>query len=330
MNVSEISMAEPIGGDLMQAAPIRPLRNRLALKQIIKDRVKRAVVTVGCGLNSILGYRAGNRLGILMYHRVVDPVPGIDPPTWNITPAGFHEQLAGLLARGFQAWPLQRVIEHHDLSKELPPKVFVVTFDDGHESVYTNGWPVLRELGVPATVFLSTAFLDSQKPFPFDDWAGAGSSLAPIETWRPLSSAQCREMMADGLVDLGAHTHTHQDFGDRSLDFRLDLAINVNELQSLYRGPKPGFTFPFGRVNPGLMDAAQNGSVTCALTTFGIPVNACDSPFGWGRFDVEAWDTSQTLAAKLGGWYSWSPKLQRRLSSLRDCWKSRRKMKWDE
>ena len=325
MNLSEIAMIAPVGGDLTQSAPTQPLLNRRKVKSIIKDEVKRAVVTIGCGLNSILGYRAGNRLGILMYHRVVDLVPGIDPPTWNITPAAFREQLTGLLARGFQPWSLQRVIQYHDLNKDVPPKVFVVTFDDGHESVYTNGWPVLRELGVPATVFLATAFLDSQKPFPFDDWAGAGSNLAPIETWRPLSSAQCREMMADGLVDLGAHTHTHQDFGDRSLDFRIDLATNVNELRSSYRVCKPGFAFPFGRVGPGLMDAARNGSVTCALTTFATPVNARDSPFGWGRFDVEAWDTSQTLATKLGGWYSWASRLQRRLSALRDCWKSGKK-----
>jgi peptidoglycan/xylan/chitin deacetylase (PgdA/CDA1 family) len=297
--------------------PVKPLWTRPSLRNVIKDRAKRAVVAVGCGMNRIIGCRTPNSLGILMYHRVVDAIPGIDPPTWNISPAGFREQLSGLLDQGFRPWSLRRVIEYHELGKKLPPKSFVVTFDDGHENVYTNAWPVLQSLKVPATIFLATAFIDSQKPFPFDDWVAAGSSLVPIESWRPLSSAQCREMAADGLIDLGAHTHTHQDFSDRSLEFRIDLTTNVNVLKSSYKTTKPGFAFPYGRVNPALMDAAQDCSVTCALTTLGIPVNTLDHPFGWGRFDVEAWDTSRTLAAKLGGWYSWAPRLQRHVSSLR-------------
>ena len=307
----------PFVSESKPPAPIRPLFNRRTLRSFVKDKAKQAVVGFGCGLNWLFGCRTGNGLGILMYHRVADSVPGIDPPTWNITPARFREQLVGLLDRGFQPWPLRRVIEYHNLGKELPPKVFVVTFDDGYESVYTNGWPVLRDLGIPATVFLATAFVDSQKPFPFDDWSGAGSSLAPIETWRPLSSVQCHEMMDNGLIDLGAHTHTHQDFGNRSQEFGTDLAMNVKELTSSYKIPDPGFTFPYGCVSPELMDAALKCSVTCALTTLGSSVNAFDSPFGWGRFDVEAWDTSSSLAAKLGGWYSWAPKVQRRVAMLR-------------
>ena len=39
--------------------------------------------------------------------------------------------------------------------------------------------PILREHGVPATIFLATAYLDSPDPFPFDDWPWAGAADAP-------------------------------------------------------------------------------------------------------------------------------------------------------
>ena len=106
----------------------------------------------------------------------------------------------------------------------IPRRTFVVTFDDGYESVYETAWPILKELSIPATVFIVTSYLDSGRPFVFDDWAAAGSAAAPAAAWRPLSTAQCNEMARDGLIELGSHTHTHADFRGRPEEFRRDLA----------------------------------------------------------------------------------------------------------
>ena len=294
-----------------RARNLAPLKR--ALFCIARDLAKRTVARTGCVLDWLFGRMPGSGVGILMYHRVVDHVPGMDPPTWNITPAKFEAQLAGLLERGFEPWPLRRLLAFHESNRNVPPNVFVVTFDDGHESVYLNAWPVLRSLGVPATVFLATAFLDSQSAFPFDDWSGAGSDQVPIEHWRPMSSAQCTEMARDGLIELGAHTHTHQDFFARLQDFRQDLSINVNLLQSVYQTGQPALAFPFGRVNKGMLEMARSLGVTCAMTTTATPIDPKTPPLGWGRFDVEAWDTAATLAAKLDGWYSWAVRLRKRV-----------------
>jgi peptidoglycan/xylan/chitin deacetylase (PgdA/CDA1 family) len=294
---------------LRDSAP--PLRRRLV--HLAKDMSKRVVAHTGSGLNRALGGRSGSGVGILMYHRVVDHVPGLPAPTWNITPGKFHDQLAGLLRRGFEPWPLRRLVEYHNQERPVPKKVFVVTFDDGHESVYLYGWPVLRKLQVPATVFLATAFIDSQQAFPFDDWVGAGTSYAPIETWRPMSSQQCRDIVSDGLVELGAHTHSHQDFAGRLEEFHTDLGLNVDVLQGSYAAASPALAFPFGSVNKGMLDVAHEVGVTCGMTTRAMPIDVSQDPFGWGRFDVEAWDTAATLAAKLNGWYSWAVEMRRRV-----------------
>jgi peptidoglycan/xylan/chitin deacetylase (PgdA/CDA1 family) len=242
----------------------------------------------------------------------------VSKPTHNVTPVDFRCQITGLLSRGFSVWALRQVLQYRKSGKPIPPRTIVITFDDGFESVYTNAWPILRELDIPATVFVSTAYLDSMTPFPFDAWGNAWQRRVPAECYRPLSTAQCCEMAAEGLIELGAHTHTHRDFRDRPDEFREDLQISVDVVRERFGEPEPSSAFPFGAPHRGyasecLVDAARKTGVCCALTTECVPVDPQSDPFRWGRFNAFPWDTGATLAAKLGGWYGWAGRLKRRV-----------------
>jgi peptidoglycan/xylan/chitin deacetylase (PgdA/CDA1 family) len=205
------------------------------------------LATRGLGvLSACLGPRSDCGFGILLYHRIAIPPAGAPAPTWNVKPARFRAQMEGLLARGYRAWPLGRVLAHHDAGQSIPPQTFVVTFDDGYENVYRQAFPALREHDVPATVFVATAYLDSYDPFPFDDWPCAGSPGVPGETWRPLRTAQCEEMLASGLIELGSHTHVHADFRHHPEEFRHDLALSLEVLRTKFGVREATFAFPFG------------------------------------------------------------------------------------
>jgi peptidoglycan/xylan/chitin deacetylase (PgdA/CDA1 family) len=282
-----------------------------------KNFSKRAIGWVGAVLNRSFGNRAGERAGILTYHRLADYVDGVAAPTWNVTPAAFRAQMSGLLARGFRPWPLRRLIDCHHRGETAPAKTFIVTFDDGHESVYHHAWPVLKEFGIPAAIFLATAYLDRQEPFPFEDWPAAWMRSAPAAAWRPLSTLQCREMAAEGLIELGAHTHTHQNFAARPWEFHSDLEICVEHLDAQFGCREPTFSFPYGIATSALRAAVRQAGLACGLTTRSAVVEPSDDPIGWGRFHVETWDTADTLAAKLEGWYSWAPGLMRCLTAGR-------------
>jgi len=300
-----------------RGAIARTQQSASAVKRAADVTSRRVVVSAGCGLNWLMGSRANGRIGILMYHRFANHSSGVMPPTWNVTPVAFRAQLAGLLERGFQAWPLRRLIDSHRQGTAAPLKTFAVTFDDGHESVYRYAWPILRELGVPATLFLPTAYVDSKQALPFDDWSAAGSVEAPPESWRPMTSEQCRAIAADGLVELGAHTHTHQDFRSRLDDFDRDLSENIDVLRSRFGVVDPPFAFPFGHATAAMMNIVRRSGLSCGLTMAARLVHLRDEPFGWGRFHVERWDTSSSLEAKLSGWYSWLPQIRRQLAGWR-------------
>jgi peptidoglycan/xylan/chitin deacetylase (PgdA/CDA1 family) len=83
------------------------------------------------------------------------------------------------------------------LAAPLPPArdPVVVTFDDGTADFVDHAVPVLERHGVPATLYLATAFVEEQRPMAHDA--------------RPLSWAALRDALDTGLVTIGSHTHTH-------------------------------------------------------------------------------------------------------------------------
>jgi peptidoglycan/xylan/chitin deacetylase (PgdA/CDA1 family) len=271
--------------------------------------------------NACFGPREGDAFGILMYHRVAEHVDGVKSPTWNARPRRLEEQLGGLLALGWQAWPLKQVLGCLARELPIPRKTFVVTFDDGYANNWLNAYPILQRLRVPATLFLATAYLDSPWPFPSDDWAAAGQPSVPSESWRPLTRAECRQLAASGLVELGAHTHTHGDFRGRPAALLTDLEQNLAVLKDEFGVHEPTFSLPYGSKSDGfasaeLASAAREAGVTCCLTTEGTIVRHGDSPFDWGRFAVRNEDTAATLAGRLSGWWETVRRVGRRKRDL--------------
>ena len=245
-----------------------------------------------------------NSFGILMYHRVTPRIAGIARPRLNVTPPRFRSQLVGLLSRGYQAWPLRRVLACSQAGEPLPARVFVVTFDDGYDCIYHHAWPILKELSVPATVFVVTSYLDAERPFIADRWAGAGSAGVPATALKLLSTTHCVEMIADGLVEIGSHTHTHADFRGRPAAFRQDLAQSLGHLRQRLGLQQVSFAFPFGYYDADMVAAARELGTVCALTTQRELVSPRTDPFMWGRFNVQERDTVAALRFKLSGWYT--------------------------
>lgn len=113
-------------------------------------------------------------LAILAYHRIYDMGPEddfpYDPELVSATPADFCWQMR-TLSRRFTPIHISEAARLMARGLPLPPRAVAVTFDDGHRDNYTHAFPILREAGVPATIFLATGYLDRPGTFWFDEVA---------------------------------------------------------------------------------------------------------------------------------------------------------------
>ena len=66
------------------------------------------------------------------------------------------------LATYFNICSLEEAVERM-LLKDVPDNAVVVTFDDGYRDNYLNAFPILKELSIPATIFLATDAIGSQR-----------------------------------------------------------------------------------------------------------------------------------------------------------------------
>jgi peptidoglycan/xylan/chitin deacetylase (PgdA/CDA1 family) len=239
-----------------------------------------------------------------MYHRIARREKNLSEPTWNVTPENFRKQMQGLLDNGYRPWPLGKALESHRRGEKIPRGTFIVTFDDGYENFYTEAWPILRELRIPAAVFVVTGFFGSERPMPFEDWPAAGSDRVPASAWRPLARSQCDEMLAGGLVEIGTHSHSHEDYRGRAEAFRRDLEISIATLREWFGIENPPFAYPYGYTDRMMESVVRTCGIECALTTVKRLVTPADDVFSWGRVPVENYNSASLLAAKLSGWYS--------------------------
>jgi hypothetical protein len=293
-------------------------------RETIRERVKlqllHQISNFAGLLRPVLGRLAKSSVSVLTYHRIAPRCNGVPFPTINVTPETFRAQLQGLKRSGFQFGSLSSVLDACEAAgdggvPDLPERTVVVTFDDIYDNVFQHAWPVLQELNIPVTFFVSTAFIDSPEPFLFDPWAQQHRDAVPEEAWLPITDAHLRTMLDTGLAELGAHTDTHQDFRNRPQAFAADMAIGVQKLRHRYKVERLPFAFPYGIPRMGftaeaLMDVTKGLGLRCGLSTGGNTNKLTSSPFGWGRFHVFQHDNSRSLAAKIDGWYEWLPKIK--------------------
>ncbi|QNB01293.1 polysaccharide deacetylase family protein [Massilia sp. Se16.2.3] len=107
--------------------------------------------------NAIARLTRGNgRVAIVNYHRVLaapSPLPGVRAQHRRL-----HRQME-LLARCFNVLPLRDALAAIDAGT-VPPRAVCITFDDGYRSVHDLALPVLRRLKLPATVFVSSGYVN--------------------------------------------------------------------------------------------------------------------------------------------------------------------------
>ena len=131
---------------------VRPLRERYQL----------SISRNGQGRGISLGRRTGPSARILYYHRVNDD----DDPFFPAMSTALFEQQMRYVSRHYRVVSLADLVDH--LNGGPVENVVAITFDDGYRDNYLNAYPILRQYGMPATIFLTTGSIDSREPLWFE------------------------------------------------------------------------------------------------------------------------------------------------------------------
>lgn len=105
---------------------------------------------------------------ILTYHRILPAEASernSEQPGMVATPDALRAHIRLIKALGAEPIHLTDWLARDRESKPLPKLAVAFTFDDGWQDNYQHAYPVLKSEGAPATIFLVTRMIDTNKTF---------------------------------------------------------------------------------------------------------------------------------------------------------------------
>lgn len=217
----------------------------------------------------------------LCYHAV--------SPGWqaslSVTPEALESQLRRLSERGYRGVTYSEAV----LGEPGGGRRLAVTFDDAYRSVIDLALPILDRLGLVATVFAPTAFIDSPLPMSWDgidQWIG-GPHEAEL---RCMDGGQLRELSDRGW-EIGSHTDTHPHLPLLAADdLAHELLVSRRKLEELLGHPCTSIAYPYGEAGTAVAEAAGAAGYRAAATldVKGHDGDALQSP-RVGIYHSDAW-----------------------------------------
>jgi peptidoglycan/xylan/chitin deacetylase (PgdA/CDA1 family) len=227
------------------------------------------------------------RVPILLYHRF-GPVAS---DSMTVRTSTFEAHLKHLTSNGYKVIPLRELVDYYLGTKPPPQRHSVaIAVDDGHKSVYTDMYPLVKKYRTPATLFI---------------YPSAISNASYAMTW-----GQLRETKETGLFDFQCHTYWHPNFkiekrrlkpaeyenfvemqlkkSREKLEKELDVTVNM-------------LAWPFGIYDDDLIQRAAKMGYVATFTMERHPASHLDNVMALPRYLMTDGERSGTFATILAG-----------------------------
>ncbi|MEZ0051099.1 peptidoglycan/xylan/chitin deacetylase (PgdA/CDA1 family) [Mycobacterium sp. MAA66] len=226
---------------------------------------------------------------ILMYHDVAERPPAATRRL-SVSPGLLEQQLEFLVEHGYTGVSFSDLVGAFQTGASLPDKPVVLTFDDGYAGVALDAGPLLRKFDFPATVFVTTGWVDGEPLI--------GARVPPNQM---LSWTQIRALAGSG-IEIGAHSHSHPEL-DQLTDVELcrELGLGRALLEDCIGAPVHALAYPFGYSNPRVQQAARAAGYRCAAVVRNRRATPYDDPFVIPRLTIRRTVDQGTFGAIVTG-----------------------------
>jgi peptidoglycan/xylan/chitin deacetylase (PgdA/CDA1 family) len=210
-------------------------------------------------------------LPILTFH-TLDTRPSII----SFPPQLFRDGIVKLHNAGYHTVSLLEAVDCLRQGQPFPERAFVITFDDGYQTVYDEAFPVLQRHGMSATVFLTVG--DNKSSL-------CAGRLPAFEGRSMLSWREIREMEQGGIC-FGAHTLTHANLTRLPVDqLEAEICGSKALIEKALDAPVPCFAYPYGRYDDRSRDIVRRDFACACSDALGLVTRGSD-PYALRRVDA--------------------------------------------
>ncbi|MBC8531335.1 polysaccharide deacetylase family protein [Gehongia tenuis] len=211
-----------------------------------------------------------------------------------VTVENFQKQMDYLHDNGYHTVTLSELSRFLYHGGTLPEKPVLITFDDGYYSNYQYAYPILRQYGYTAVVFLVTSKITDEQA-PFDPNAITMLSWPVVEKSRD-------------VFEYEAHTHALHEITQNGRSRLTDSSYEgvLKDLgQSLEHLENKAFSYPYGFYNDTVIKALQEKGFELAFTVRSGYVKKGSDPYQLPRFNIRPNCSLESFIGIVNG--SWVP-----------------------
>lgn len=191
----------------------------------------------------------------------------------------FRQQMQYLKDNGYVTLTAEELLAFYKDNAPIPEKSVLITLDDGYADNYTNGFPILKQFGFKATVFVITAAIDTDP--------------------KKLTSEQIKDMAANG-ISIESHTVNHDDLTGLSYDEQLAvLKSSKEQIEGLTGKTVFCLAYPYGKYNRTAVKAVEEAGYQMAFTINPGYAYQSDGLFTLRRIRIDGTDNLSAFIYKL-------------------------------
>jgi len=261
-------------------------------RRIIAGGIIVLVLTVGV-IGARIWLKSKYIIPVLMYHHVDE---NWQKSKLSVSPESFKRQMEFLKKRGYNVISMAGLINAVKSGQRLPAKTVAITFDDGYEDNYLNAFPILKEAGVQATMFIAVNHLGREG---YMNWE------------------QVKELSASRVIDIGSHTLNHAWLPAQDDEALIrEIAGSKERLEKETGHAVKVLSYPLGGFNEKVRKVTEEAGYAGACAT-NPEIDFKDGgrkhdPYAMARNRISRTsDNLLVFAIEISGYYNW-------IKSIRD------------